>query len=263
MFVGPFVLISILVITMLVSDLVSTVLTNIRKYEKELEERIQEKQKRFSQIAGLGDEQQNARAARPSPTIKRSASTIDDWKDVKAGLCAGDPDRPPLSNLISAFKVFGFFALTWIMFFHWYPGEDRTWVHATYFSIITLSTVGFGAFLPLTEAGKVFAAFWMLFGCAALFQVCSAFSEYAANMQNYERWNPAEDARELEAFGKSCPNQQISEVDFFRFALKRSGRPMDLQIPRLQGAYASMPSVQARGILPFADLRARLEKSMM
>ena len=40
--------------------------------------------------------------------------------------------------------------------------EDLVWVDSIYFSVITLTTVGYGDFSPTTTTGKVFTIFYVL-----------------------------------------------------------------------------------------------------
>ena len=42
--------------------------------------------------------------------------------------------------------------------------EDLVWVDSIYFSVITLTTVGYGDFSPTTTTGKVFTIFYVLAG---------------------------------------------------------------------------------------------------
>lgn len=42
--------------------------------------------------------------------------------------------------------------------------EDLTWIDSLYFSVITLTTVGYGDFSPATTPGKVFTMFYVLVG---------------------------------------------------------------------------------------------------
>ena len=42
--------------------------------------------------------------------------------------------------------------------------EDLAWVDSIYFSVITLTTVGYGDFSPTTTTGKVFTIFYVLAG---------------------------------------------------------------------------------------------------
>lgn len=82
------------------------------------------------------------------------------------------------SAFVESVVFFFSLATVGVMFWHFYPGEEKTWLQAVYMSIITLSTVGFGAFTAATEGGKVFGAFWMLFGVSALGALVTSFIEY-------------------------------------------------------------------------------------
>ena len=42
--------------------------------------------------------------------------------------------------------------------------EDLTWVDAVYFTVITLTTVGYGDIAPSSTAGKIFTTFYVLIG---------------------------------------------------------------------------------------------------
>jgi hypothetical protein len=56
-------------------------------------------------------------------------------------------------------------------------GNDLTYMQAFYMSCITLTTVGFGDFTPMSNHGRIFAAFWMLLGVASMGNFVRAFSE--------------------------------------------------------------------------------------
>jgi len=42
--------------------------------------------------------------------------------------------------------------------------EGWTWIDSIYFSVITLTTVGYGDFSPQTEIGKIFTIFYIFIG---------------------------------------------------------------------------------------------------
>ncbi|WP_353618833.1 potassium channel family protein [Tropicibacter sp. R16_0] len=42
--------------------------------------------------------------------------------------------------------------------------EGWSWLDSIYFSVVTISTVGFGDFSPETAAGKIFTMFYILVG---------------------------------------------------------------------------------------------------
>merc|ERR1719281_2315290 len=55
-------------------------------------------------------------------------------------------------------------------------GNDFTYVQAFYMSCITLTTVGFGDYSPMSEHGRIFATFWMPIGVACTGNFIRAFS---------------------------------------------------------------------------------------
>ena len=42
--------------------------------------------------------------------------------------------------------------------------EGWSWIDSLYFSVITLTTIGYGDFTPQTDAGKLFTIFYILLG---------------------------------------------------------------------------------------------------
>jgi len=42
--------------------------------------------------------------------------------------------------------------------------EKLSWLNAYYFSVVTLSTVGYGDIVPHTDAGKIFTTFYIFVG---------------------------------------------------------------------------------------------------
>lgn len=55
--------------------------------------------------------------------------------------------------------------------------EDYTPLEAIYMSVITITTVGYGELYPLSEAGRVFTMFLLLFGVGSLAFAAHAFTE--------------------------------------------------------------------------------------
>ena len=46
--------------------------------------------------------------------------------------------------------------------------EGWDWIDCLYFSVITLSTIGYGDFSPATDAGKVFTIFYIILGVGVI-----------------------------------------------------------------------------------------------
>lgn len=46
--------------------------------------------------------------------------------------------------------------------------EGWSWIDSLYFSVITLTTVGYGDFHPTTDAGKLFTIFYIIVGLSII-----------------------------------------------------------------------------------------------
>jgi len=56
--------------------------------------------------------------------------------------------------------------------------EGWTWIDSLYFSVITLTTVGYGDFSPVTDAGKLFTIFYILVGIGILLSFIEAVHQH-------------------------------------------------------------------------------------
>merc|ERR1719440_793699 len=83
--------------------------------------------------------------------------------DLEEMLAIKEPLRPSLQPLLISLLVFAVIDIIWIMFFSLHPDEGKTVFQALYMSVITLTSVGFGWFTPVTEEGMIFAAQFMRF----------------------------------------------------------------------------------------------------
>lgn len=194
-FVGLYVLFSLFVIAMVVEDFTEHVVRAASEYKKKW--RRQETEE-----------------------IVLSAREHHDV-NISALIC---PQKPSLQGLWNALAVFAFFDITFIMFFSMYPGEEKTMFEATYMSLITLGTVGFGFFTPITEAGMVFNAFWMVAGCGALVCVIGEFTLLMYQLNEYERYNkPESKMGAMESLKEiTHGSDKVTALDFLQFCLVES-----------------------------------------
>merc|ERR1719401_613031 len=124
----------------------------------------------------------------------------------------------PLAKSTASFTVL---ATVGILFWHYYPGEGKTWLQAVYMSVITLSTVGFGAFNATTEGGKVFGAFWMLFGVATLGALISTFIDTMSAEKQVEARRKVDLGGEFDGIMKTVTSggNKMDKAQFLKFAL--------------------------------------------
>jgi hypothetical protein len=170
-------------------------------------------------LAGQMEDQylRSASGYKIGPKTDKFAPPLRNWK-IEANI-----DYGPLKNSAIAFTIS---ATVGVLFWHYYPGENKTWLQAIYMSVITLSTVGFGWFNAVTEGGKVFGAFWMMFGVASLAAVLTNWCEIMTKLKQVERMN--EDEEKLYFF-KLIAREGEEARD-------KNGNPIAKQTPRTAAA---------------------------
>lgn len=228
-FVGLYVLMSLFVIAMLVSDLVAHVMDAAQKYQQKLAAkatlRVEEEERAEEEASAAAEEN----AANPSESPVEPKKHVPKGKALERQRTKAvdellqKVEKPSFGPLLGSLSCFGFFAITWIFFFHFYPGEGKTWLQAIYMSVITLSTVGFGAFTPNTEGGKVFASFWMIFGSAALVSVVTSFTELTMKFNEYERFDVQKGKKALSVYKEEKGTNEMEESEFLKFGLVQRG----------------------------------------
>lgn len=73
-----------------------------------------------------------------------------------------------------------FFMFTWavgIIFYH--TAEGMSWVDAVYLTSMTLTTVGYGDFVPQTDVGKLFTSVYAFLGVVTFLGFAAALFERA------------------------------------------------------------------------------------
>ena len=55
--------------------------------------------------------------------------------------------------------------------------EGFGWLNSLYFSVITLTTVGYGDFSPVTDIGKIFTIFYILVGFGIMLAFITVFAD--------------------------------------------------------------------------------------
>ena len=68
--------------------------------------------------------------------------------------------------------------------------EGWTWLDSFYFSVITLTTVGYGDFSPQTTGGKLFTVFYILVGLGMILAfIHTVYNHYAEVKHKYKNNN--------------------------------------------------------------------------
>jgi len=236
-FVGLYVLGALFIIAMLVSDVTAHVARAAQKYRDKLVGDLAK-----SVVA------QHEREAREGKVASRSSSVHD--------LIA--PQRPSTQALMVSLGCFAVIDICWIIFFSNYPGEQKTMFQALYMSVITLSTVGLGAFTPLTEGGMIFGAFFMLFGSAALVSSVSNFCEVVVKMNEYERFNGESKknaAKHLKQIvGKD--GKQVNQMQFFEWSVLNQKLMSQDQIQGVLEAFDNLGP--KNGVVDFRSVEASM-----
>jgi len=69
--------------------------------------------------------------------------------------------------------------------------EGWNWIDCVYFSIITLTTIGYGDFSPQTDAGKLFTIFYILIGIGMILSFINTVYNHYDSMK-YSKKNKEE-----------------------------------------------------------------------
>ena len=58
--------------------------------------------------------------------------------------------------------------------------EEWSWIDSLYFSVITLTTIGYGDFSPQTDVGKVFTIFYIILGLGIILSFINTVQHHYA-----------------------------------------------------------------------------------
>jgi len=109
------------------------------------------------------------------------------------------------------------------------PGQEKTWLECLYMTIITLTTVGFGYYTPLTQIGYLIGALWMLVGTVLMAQALTDISNMVAeHRQGLNSKSSAMRFFERITQEHYQTNQgRLDRADFLAFEMIRSGQEED------------------------------------
>lgn len=107
------------------------------------------------------------------------------------------------------------------LFFHYYPGEDKPFWQAFYTSVVSLTSVGFASFHPVTQIGYLFTSVWLLFGVASTANMIVTLGN---SLFHYQKEVRAEHmGMEVLCQMDRDHNGKVDKLEFLRFELVRRG----------------------------------------
>jgi len=113
-------------------------------------------------------------------------------------------------NITDNMKFYALLTLTGVIIFigtvFYHYVEEFAWVDAYYFSVIALTTVGFGDFSPVTTIGKIFTTIYILVGIGILVAFVSIFADRMINNQAIRK-----EIRHLENLDKKLQQNKEKE----------------------------------------------------
>lgn len=123
-----------------------------------------------------------------------------------------------------------------VLFYHYFPGEGKTWVEATYFAVVTLSKLGFGEISATSEGGKVFGAFWMLIGVSSVGALLGHFVDLQLKAKEVERQRAMDSSGDFERLLRACADcdGKLDRYRFLKFGLLLGKGVEPHQIARIE-----------------------------
>jgi len=163
----------------------------------------------------------------------------------------------------TAKTVYFFFFIQFLGILVFCTLENHTFIDGFYFSLVTLTTVGYGDLTFDTEGGRVFAIFWILIGTTALArmlsavidaksqEVAAAYAEKKAKRLLMKRT----DIRLLDKEGTG----HVSKLDFLTYKLVSLGRCEQWHIDDILSQFEALDE-DGSGTLEIADFKKAQER---
>mmetsp|Transcript_114003 Transcript_114003/g.305694 ORF Transcript_114003/g.305694 Transcript_114003/m.305694 type:complete len:333 (-) Transcript_114003:1-999(-) len=135
-------------------------------------------------------------------------------------------------------------------------GEQKTLVNAMYFSVITLTTVGFGDFTPQTHLGRWVGIFWMIFGVTATANWIGAMSSFLFERANDDDLDQLPSGDELCERLDADHDGHISRTEHHLYLLLKQGIVPYSMLSSLDDHFNKL-DVNVRGVISFEQMQER------
>lgn len=190
---------------------------------------------------------------RMSETVGKAVDTAEQalaTSRCSTGRTVTESRGPSFQPVLLSVTGFGACVLAGTLFFHLYPGEEKTVFQGIYMSTITLSTVGFGAFTPVTEVGMAFAAFWMVIGVGALGSVVGSFTAYMIARKKFEAGHGEDEVSASLILKREYADRDgnVDQFGYLRFHLLKSNLMTKEEIDDVMKQFKGL-DVERRGSL--------------
>lgn len=73
--------------------------------------------------------------------------------------------------------------------------EGWSWINSLYFSVITLTTIGYGDFSPTTDAGKLFTILYIIIGIGIILNFIHTVYQHYDHLRSGKEGKPQRDTR--------------------------------------------------------------------
>jgi len=186
----------------------------------------------------------------------------------------------PRQELIQSILRFCFFLLTWTVFFSSYEscscsygvtkvegckvgaecaatgGVTKTFGEALYMGVITMSTVGFGDYAPVTDFGRLCGSFWMLLGVVSTGKLVTDISIWMSAQNKAKATNMDRKMFDLIDVDRSG---DLNETEFLAWVLLREGVIGPKELSEMKGAFQAIDKDKS-GSLSYSEIVEHFDK---
>merc|ERR1719424_508981 len=118
-------------------------------------------------------------------------------------------------------------------------GATKTFAESFYMSVITLTTVGFGDFAPVSRLGRILSIFWMFLGIVSTGNMVTAIAMTKSAMMNAKR-KEARDETTLLANIDVKNTGQLTRAEFLQYMLVHNGMIKQEDVDHIDEIFCSL-----------------------